>query len=44
MSAPLAAQKHVFITARRGLLAPETIRDTVAAATPAELEKYLNAE
>jgi hypothetical protein len=40
----LTAREHTFITARGGLLALEAIRDTVTAATPAELEEYLNAE
>jgi hypothetical protein len=39
---PLTAQEQVFITARVGFLALETIRDTVEAATASELEAYLN--
>jgi hypothetical protein len=40
---PLTGREPAF-TARAGFLALETIRDTVAAATPSELEEYLNAE
>ena len=41
---PLTGREPAFITARAGFLALETIRDTVAAATPSALEEYLNAE
>lgn len=41
---PLTAKEQAFITTRGGFLALEAIRDTVTAATPAELEAYLNAE
>jgi hypothetical protein len=40
---PLTGREPAF-TARAGFLALETIRDTVAAATPSALEEYLNAE
>ena len=38
---PLTATEHAFIIARGGFLALEAIRDTVHAATAAELEEYL---
>jgi hypothetical protein len=41
---PLTGREQAFISARAGFLALETIRDTVAAATPSALEEYLNAE
>ena len=41
---PLTAQEQAFITARAGFPALETIRDTVDAATAAELEEYLNSD
>jgi hypothetical protein len=41
---PLTAKEHTFITARGGFVALEAIHDTVTAATPAELEEYLNTE
>jgi hypothetical protein len=41
---PLTAKEHTFITARGGFVALEAISDTVTAATPAELEEYLNTE
>ncbi len=41
---PLTAKEHAFITARGGFLALEASRDTVTAASAAELEEYLNSE
>jgi hypothetical protein len=41
---PLTAKEHTFITARGGFVALEAISDTVTAATPTELEEYLNTE
>jgi hypothetical protein len=41
---PLTAKEHAFITARGSFLALEAIRDTVTAASAAELEEYLISE